>query len=344
MNSAASVGQWNERLASQPVVFDACIPQIMWETRRRRNKGEEGIVGRVLYPIMRKGGMAAGIATAFSPVKRLQMLSLADSLRSLGTILQDFEQSHARIRLVETSRDFDIATQNGQIALMIGFQGLPPVDQEVYYVGLLKRLGVRVLQATYNEKCEVGDGCAERGNGGLSHFGVMVVQEVNRQRMVMDLSHVGERTFYDVVEVSKAPVIASHSNARSLRDHFRCITDDQMRAIAQKGGVVGINAFAPQLAERGASVKHVLDHIEYVAKLIGADRVGIGLDLMYYTAAPDAYPDPYVPGDDQVPGLTDPAGIPSIAEGLSKRGFSDKDILGILGQNFLRVIRNVIDP
>ena len=225
---------------------------------------------------------------------------------------------------------------------------------------LFHSLGVRVIQLTYNWKFLVGDGCLERTDCGLTDLGVALVQEMNRLGIVIDCSHTGYRTSMEAMELSRDPVIFSHSNAWSLHKSLRNIRDDQIRAAAKKGGVVGVNAYGPFLADGTPSLEKFIDHIDYMVRLVGPDHVGVGCDFVspeYDRAyAPllnrnvvfqrvldtdryrRTYPDisPLHPAQ-----LSSHSHMSNISQGLRTRGYRAADIERILGENFLRVFRTV---
>ena len=169
-----------------------------------------------------------------------------------------------------------------------------------------------------------------RSNNGLSTFGAEVVEEINKLGMIVDVSHINERSFWDVMEISKCPVIASHSNCRTLCDHHRNLTDDQIRALADKKGVMGItyvSAFLDKQAEN-ATINKVLDHIDHAVELVGAEHVRLGSD--------------YSGLKSEIKGLEDITNVPQITKGLVSRGYSDREIENILGWSFLKVFKNVL--
>src|SRR5207249_2922710 len=174
----------------------------------------------------------------------------------------------------------EAAKRAGKVAVVLQFQGGTPLDYNANLVEAFYRLGVRVIQLTYNERNPLGDGCTERTDAGLSDLGVRVIAEMNRLGVAVDLSHVGYRTSMEAIEASAAPVIFSHSNARAVCDSARNLTDDQMRAAAARGGVIGVNAFPAFVARHQApTVEHLLDHIEYMVRVVGDDHVGLGFDF-----------------------------------------------------------------
>jgi membrane dipeptidase len=194
----------------------------------------------------------------------------------------------------------------------------------------------------------VGDGCAERTDAGLSRFGVRLIEEMNRVGMLADGSHTGYRTTMEAMDVSRAPFIFSHANAYSLVPHYRNVRDDQIRACARTGGLIGVNGLAPYLDDPAASTASIFRHVDYIANLVGPQHVGIGLDyekdvdrFVNWTRAnaemwPDSEATPRVPWN-----FAQPEQLPELTELMVRHGYTEVDIRGILGLNFLRVARQV---
>lgn len=255
----------------------------------------------------------------------------------------DLEESSKTFLLVDNYSKVVAAKRKKRIAIIYFLQGLPPLEGELFYLKIFYKLGVRIIQLTYNERNDIGDGCLEKSNGKLSNFGTEVVKELNRLGILIDLTHLGENSFYHVLEISNSPVVVSHSNCRTICNHIRNLSDEQILAIAQAGGVIGINAFPYHVKEKNPTVKNVIDHIDHIVNLVGSDHAGLGLDLSYYTNDIEKYPDLYMPPPDKVKGLETPSGIPNIIKELIRRGYLKEDIMKILGGNFLRVYKLVFN-
>ena len=251
-----------------------------------------------------------------------------------------------RFRLCETVDDILAAKAAGVLGVNFNFQGTNAFERNVDLVEIYYKLGVRHALMAYNQKNRVGDGCHERTDGGLSRFGVALIEEMNRVGMIVDCSHTGYRTSMDVFDCSKAPVIFSHANARALWDHPRNIADVQIDACAKTGGVIGVNGIGVFLGPNDASTERLLGQIDYIAQRVGAAHVGIGLDwvfdmeslLVEVKKSAETYPGG---GYDLDIKVAQPEQLPELTEGLLKRGYSEADIRGILGLNWIRVARQV---
>jgi membrane dipeptidase len=255
--------------------------------------------------------------------------------------------------LVERVADIYRAKAENKLAVNLHFQGSNGLLGDLNLVEAYKTLGVGHMILAYNTRNFAGDGCHEDADGGLSAFGRTLVEEMNRVRMVVDVSHTSYRTSMEAIEHSSAPVIMSHSNARAVFDHERNISDDQAKACAQSGGVIGINGVGLFLSEAryDASPQIIARHADYLANLVGPDHVGLGLDsvddIPYFL---DNFANNnrekyrkggYLASKTKTPSFAGPNIVPPIAAELETIGWSMTDIEKILGGNWLRVLQTV---
>lgn len=264
-------------------------------------------------------------------------------------------QSESFMR-IDSADDFARAKRSGKIGLMLGVQNSEHFrtlkDVESFYA-----LGQRVSQLTYNARNMFGNGSTERRDDGLSDFGVRLVAKMNEVGMAIDVSHCGDKTSLDAFEASQKPVLITHSNARALNPgHPRCKPDDVIRACGTSGGVMGITGVRNFVkGSEPTTVDSVMDHVDYVAKLIGIEHVGIGsdIDLDGYDDMPpdqykrlkESYKGSYAFREKiDIEGLDHPKRMFDFTEGLIRRKYSDADITGILGGNFVRVLGQVWQP
>jgi membrane dipeptidase len=291
-------------------------------------------------PALRQGG----VTCAFSTVAAIE--SARQALDSLAAWYARANELSEVLTLALSASDIESAKREGRLAVVLHFQGGTPLEYDWHLVEAFYRLGVRVIQLTYNERNPLGDGCTERVDGGLSKLGLQVIAEMNRLGMIVDLSHVGYRTSMEAIEACGAPMICSHSNARTLHASPRNVPDDLLRAIGRRDGVVGVCAFPAFLTTGAATIDHVIEQIDYVSRLIGPEHVGLGFDFseetqedyLYFRYDPAVYPQPPWTYPSGISGFQE---TPNITHHLVARGYSDQDILNILGGNFLRVFRRV---
>ena len=254
---------------------------------------------------------------------------------------------------VETPSRLDGIKASGKVGILLGIQNAEhfrKVDDVDYFYGL----GQRVSQLTYNARTLIGNGSPERRDDGLSDFGVGIVERMNKVGMAVDVSHCGDKTTLDAFEVSKKPVLITHSNCRTLNpNHPRCKTDEAIKAMAAKGGVMGITEVRMFISPtEPTGMDAMLDHYDHVAKLVGVEHLGVGsdIDLLGYDAMP---PDEYKQlkaGYKSSYGFRDKIDIDGykfakrpfdLAEALIRRKYGDADIEAILGGNFRRVLKEI---
>ena len=224
------------------------------------------------------------------------------------------------------------AKAEGKLAVVSTFQGTLPFERDIGYVEMYYRLGVRQALMAYNQKNNVGDGCHERTDAGLSRFGVEVVQEMNRVGMIVDCTHTGYRTTMDVFEVAQGPVVFSHSNSRKLADHERNISDEQALACAKTGGVIGLNGVGIFLGGNDASAQRMFQHLDHFVQLVGAEHVGFGIDTvsdktpLMEIVRSDAAKFPAERGYNVEPEFGGPELIPRVTEIMLRQGYSDAQV------------------
>jgi len=280
-----------------------------------------------------------------------------DALGRFKGLYDLFENHSDKVIPVTTARDIEQAKKEGKIAVIMNAQNGEIIGRDIGLLSVFKRLGLRILQPTYYEQNLLGEGCGERTNGGLTRLGLEAVEEMNRLGMIIDCSHCGDQVTLDLIKYSKDPILATHSNARSMFKHVRNKTDEIIKTLANKGGVIGMVAWSPFCELRKGvrpAVEDLLDILDYVVKLVGPDHVGFGLDLNPYTTL-EAYTKWSAHYPDLTPtggyyertlftnkeGVDDITQFPELTMGLIARGYSDQDIEKILGLNFMRVFKEV---
>jgi membrane dipeptidase len=282
-----------------------------------------------------------------------------NTLSTLGKIAERYsliEQHPDRLLLVERAADIERARREGKLGVILGFQGAEPLEGRFHLLAVYHKLGVRVIGLTYNNRNVVGAGCLEPDDSRLTRFGIELIREMNRLGILVDLTHVGNRTSLDAAEVSSRPVVFSHSNAKAVRNNPRNLTDEQIRACAQTGGVVGIATFADFVGETAGGRRPALEdyfrHVDHVAQLVGVDHVGIGTDIFadpthgtwWNSNTRMRYPE--ICGGmayetHGLPGFEHHTQFPEVVGAMLKHGYKEADVLQIAGGNWMRVFRTV---
>ena len=254
---------------------------------------------------------------------------------------------------ITRASDFARAKKSGRIGILIGIQNSDhfqnPNDVNTFYA-----LGQRVSQLTYNTRNLIGNGSTERRDEGISDFGIRIIERMNEVGMAVDVSHCGDKTTLDAFEISKKPVLITHSNCRALvPNHPRCKSDEAIRAVGKAGSVMGITGVRMFVRDsEPTTIEHMLDHYDHVAKLIGVEHVGIGsdIDLDGYDDLPEdelkqlkaAYKSSYAFREKtDIEGVDHPKRMFDLVEGFIRRKYTDAQIEGILGGNFRRVLAQI---
>jgi membrane dipeptidase len=280
-------------------------------------------------------------------------IALAGDLTNVEMTLRYISRQRNKIKslddkfiIVKTAEDILKAKHENKLALGFWFQGSTPLANDINLIETYYILGIRQILLTYNTRNSIGDGILEKNDAGLSLFGYKVIEEMNRVGMLIDMSHGGIKTSLDIIEASKDPVIFSHSNAQGINPHIRNLTNEQIQAIANKKGVIGINGAGLILGIEEPTTDKYIEHINYISNLVGSvENIAIGLDLIYFNEILPIffeksglnYPKGYL---GSMKGLQ-PEQIDEIIETLIRSHYSDEDIIKILGGNFLRVISKV---
>ncbi len=284
----------------------------------------------------------------------------ASTLQRMSPWFSNVERWPDVFRMVRTVPDLSDAKDTSRVGIVLGFQDTTPYEGDLARVGVFHDLGVRVVQLTYNVRNLVGDGCLEPGNAGLSKYGLDVVERLNELGTIVDLSHCGKRTTAEGIAASTAPVGITHTGCNEVDRHPRSKDDEELRAAADGGGVVGIYLMPFLSPGRVPTTADVVAHIEHALNVCGEDHVGIGSDLSitpidgsdeYWSkhrefvarriaagiAAPAEDPDVLF----TVPELNSHRRMELIADGLEARGHGDGIIEKVIGANWLRLCKEV---
>jgi membrane dipeptidase len=363
------------------VHFDAIVVDTHNDVVQRILAGKDISVrtrhGHSDLPRFKEGGLDVEMFSIWVPPDEPSRSYYDQADEQIDSIESFVRRNTSQVGMAKSVRDIERLVAKGKFVAMLGMEGGHPIGNDLRKLEHFYRRGVRYMTLTWNNSTDWASSARDESDAstnlkhrGLTEFGRKVVRKMNALGMMVDVSHVGEQTFWDVMKVTKKPVIASHSSAWALCHHWRNLKDDQLRAIARNGGVVFIN-FAPwfidsTFAEKEAAMrkrnkaridsfrtvtknggfladvalaefltdeylpirpplKVLIDHFDYVARLIGVDHVGIGSDFDGISVTPLE--------------MDDVSYLPNITRELLKRGYSVEDVKKILGGNFLRVLQ-----
>jgi membrane dipeptidase len=316
----------------------------------------------------------------FGLMDRAGLADLRDAgLTAVHVTCAVWEDSRAAVRnirtwqhLVEANGDIAVLVRSGQeirqakldkkIAVILGFQNSSPLDGDIDMVGVFHQLGVRVMQLTYNNQSLIATGCYEDADAGITRFGRQVIREMNAHGMIIDLSHVGDRSSYEAIQLSTRPVAITHANPKWFNDVRRNKSDHVLSALGERGGVIGLSAFAmlmpggsPELMTSQVSVSEFCDMIARLADQIGVESVAIGTDdgiphqneyTLWLRMGTWTRTTPET-GYGTIPAWTKGGPqkvIRRIFDELKIRGFAAADIAAVLGENWLRFLEQGVSP
>ena len=361
-----TVGEQARKIHFSSIVLDTHIDvtpklQTSWKFT------EEHKEGHIHLPRMKKGGLNALFFSIYMSGTVTGPKAVNDAIERIAAVHRLAEEAPDQVALCVSADQVRKAHKQGKLAALIGMEGGHMINNSLAVLRMYAELGVRYLTLTHSVNTDWGDSSGDQPkHNGLTDFGKDVVRELNRLGVMVDISHVSDKTFWDAIEISKAPMIASHSSCRAISGHARNMTDPMIKALAAKGGVIQINyldqfidndlyqysqksqSLMRELQQKypgrenadkrrvevasqfgpapRASWERIIDHIDHAVKLVGVDHVGLGSDF---------------DGGSMPVGMEDCTRLPKITEALLRKGYSAADIKKILGENTLRLLSAV---
>ena len=341
---------------------------------RLRNIGIDNRHGHVDFPKLRRGGVGGSFFALYTPAEMVPDAATRYALEMISAVYDAVDANPDYAALAFSPDEAAEHTKEGLISVFIGMENGAPIQQSLSLLRTFYRLGVSYVTLTHNGDNAIADSAAEGKRWhGLSPFGKQVVAEMNALGMMVDVSHASDETFWDCIRLSEAPVIATHSCCRALCNHRRNLTDDMLQALGEKDGYVGINFCPAFLSERFASdpadvalldegdrveaafiadpadpvrvkaweemqdrletlwrpgVREIVDHIDHAVSIVGIDHVGIGSDFDGILVPPA--------------GLENVSKIGCVFDEMRRRGYAEKDIDKVAGENLLAVMRRIM--
>ena len=301
---------------------------------------------RDVFEDMRRGGLTAANCTC------CVWEGFRDTMNNVARWKRWFREHSDLITQVHTTADIARAKREGKTGIALGWQNLTGIEDQLGHLEVFKQLGVGIMQIAYNTQNLVGTGCYESRDGGLSDFGAEVIAEMNRLGILCDLSHVGPKTSEDVIKASKKPCAYTHCAPATLKAHPRNKTDQQLRFIVERGGFVGVTMFPPFLKRGTAStVDDYVEAMEHVIDLCGEDQVGFGTDFTQGHGREFfdwiTHDKGYARKLTEFGDIINPAGMrgikdyPNLTATMEKRGWKEARIRKVMGENWVRVLKEV---
>lgn len=309
----------------------------------RREKKEENIFKNNHYERFKKGGVHGGIFVIYLPEKYNNGIKIPeegllplfkDMINSAEKEIESFDET---IKIIKTKEDLKSFFVNDSINIVKGIEGLKAIrnEESIDLIDELYKLGYRVCSLAWNEENILATGTRGNKERGLTELGKKCISKMEKLGMVVDVSHLNEKSFWDVIEVAKNPIIASHSASSKEYKHARNLTDEQIIAVAKTGGVIGVNAYRNFLdnIEKNKTVERYVDHIEHIISVGGINSVGIGFDFCEYLPSEEE--------DLNLEGLRNASDSQNVVKVLRERGYSDSEIELIAHKNFKRVFEKI---
>lgn len=301
---------------------------------RGRDLSKDNDLAHIDIPKLKRGGVDAAFFALYIPARLSEDAAYDYAIRQYDVVRDMVESNSDSVSFALSEAQAYENKAKGLFSVFLGLENGSPIGNSIERINEFYDKGVRYMTLCHSRDNQICDSCTGGKTwGGLSQFGRDVVAEMNRLGMLVDVSHISDETFWDVLECSSKPVVATHSCCRSLCGHPRNMTDDMIKALAAKGGVIQINFYPVFLQEDYEldspssvlpSFTRIVDHIDHVVELVGIDHVGIGSDFDGIEVAPD--------------GLEDISKMPVLFEELRRRGYSESDLTKLASGNFFNVL------
>ncbi|MGM9917101.1 membrane dipeptidase [Anaerotignum sp.] len=322
------------------MIFDG-HSDIFSDVRYKREAGETQVLKNHHLERLQKGGIGgacfviwADTFNGFDP--KDEMDAIVKALQAEMAETEDFVLVHNRAEV-------EAAEKAGKFAILLGIEGLAGIGENLSKIDALYEVGARHAMLTWNEENALATGVKGNPDRGVTDLGRKAIKKIQDKKMILDVSHLNEKSFWDVIDASNGPILASHSNAKALAGAARNLTDDQLKAIRDTNGLVGLNAFNDFISDirEEQDVDHLVHHASYIADKIGVEHLGFGFDFFEFlnTDFMKSYSDQ---DDSLLRGMEDCSKVPVLLEKMRKAGFTEKDLEMISGGNWLNLIQRVM--
>lgn len=322
------------------MIFDG-HSDIFSDVRYKREAGETQVLKNHHLERLQKGGIGgacfviwADTFNGFDP--KDEMDAIVKALQAEMAETEDFVLVHNRAEV-------EAAQKAGKFAILLGIEGLAGIGEDLSKIDALYEVGARHAMLTWNEENVLATGVKGSSDRGVTDLGRKAIKKIQDKKMILDVSHLNEKSFWDVIDASNGPILASHSNAKALAGAARNLTDDQLKAIRDTNGLVGLNAFNDFISDirEEQDVDHLVNHASYIADKIGVEHLGFGFDFFEFlnTDFMKSYSDQ---DDSLLRGMEDCSKVPVLLEKMRKAGFTEKDLEMISGGNWLNLIQRVM--
>ena len=322
------------------MVFDG-HSDIFSDVRYKREAGETQVLKNHHLERLRKGGIGGGCFVIWADTyngfdPKDEMDAIVKALQAEMAETEDFVLVHNRA-------EAEAAQKAGKFAILLGIEGLAGIGEDLSKIDKLYEVGARHAMLTWNEENALATGVKGNPERGVTELGKKAIKIIQEKKMIMDVSHLNEKSFWDVIDVAEGPILASHSNAKALASAARNLTDEQLKAICATDGLVGLNAFNDFISDirEEQDVDHLVKQASYIAEKIGVEHLGFGFDFFEFlnTDSMKSYSDQE---DSRLRGMEDCSKVPVLLEKMKKAGFTEKELEMVSHGNWMRLIERVM--
>jgi membrane dipeptidase len=331
------------------VIADAHVDLLLELAYREHRVGERGVFAATWLPLLQAGGVTLQVCPIFVELDRQPEGSLREALGQAVSFGRAVAENQPDVVAVRTRDDLATVTGAGRTGLLLSLEGVEPFGYETWPAELFWNLGARMISLTWNRRNPYADGAAE--DGGLSRLGRVLVDRLVELGVILDLAHASPALFADVLARSgAAPVLVSHAACRAVNDHPRNLADDQLRSLAERGGLLGLMLHPLAIDHERRSIARVVDHLEHAAATMGVEQVCLGGDFVARIARelpavpspPDGLMPPGLELGSSIEGLAGPEDYPALTTALRDRGWSEGDIAAVSHGNLFRFLAGAL--
>jgi membrane dipeptidase len=314
-------------------------------------RGEETPFARHWLPNLERGGVVLQVCPVFGAEPEwLPERSLRQTLQQISAFQRAARECAGQVTVVERAAHLDAVERGELLGLMLSMEGVEALGYDPAMIDVFWKLGVRMVGLSWNRRNPFADGAAEPGSGGLSRLGQVLIDRLTELGAIIDLAHASEQTYRDVLDrTEQAALVVSHAACRAVCDTPRNLSDDQLRMLAERGGVLGVMLLPLVIDPNNLDVARAVDHVDHAVSVMGIEHVGLGGDFirqvqqaLNLTPPADSLLPPGLSWESAIEGLSGPEGYPRLVEALQERGYNDDALRAIAGGNFMRLFRSAL--
>ena len=318
-------------------IFDGHA-DIWYDVAQKRKNGEENIVKKYHLDRFKAGNVMGGIFIAYLEYND-ELDDEKEMFHLINSTIHEIKSNSEIFNIIKRKGDFNRGIVEEKLNVIMGVEGLRAIGSNLDWLDTLYELGFRHASLTWNEENDLATGVAGDESRGLTPLGIEAIKKMEKLGMIIDVSHANEKSFWDIYNNTSKPFIASHSNAKALCNHRRNLTDEQIKAIASRDGVIGVNAYKHfiSLDSHNQTLERFVDHIEHIISLVGIRYVALGFDFCEYLYADKKEE------DINPKGLENASKAMGVIKELARRGYEESDIRKIAFENFMRIAETILE-